>query len=103
MTSSLIQLVSSLAGQLGGQHRIRAGVAAGGIRQHSDLVAVEDVEQRPRRGGVDAPHGDGGQLSAGCQQCSLHHLEARRTTGAHDQPRMELLAGDDQPISRADR
>ena len=49
-------------------------------------MAVENVEQGARRAYVDAAHGNRRQLRAGRQQRCLHHLEAGRTAGAHDQP-----------------
>ena len=52
ITSSLTQSVPSASrAELGGQHRLGAGEAAGGVGQHGDLVPVQHVEHRPGRAG----------------------------------------------------
>ena len=84
--------LEGLAGEAGGADRVAGGEAASGVGQGEETKAVEYVEHRALRRGVDAAQRDGDDLRTGGDQRLLHLLQRAEAAGARDQPRRPLAS-----------
>ena len=81
-----------LPGQLGREHGLAGGGAAGGVGQHPHPELVEQVEQRAPARGIDPAHGHGGHGGARRDQGLAQRRQAGHPAGAQQQPRGQALA-----------
>ena len=96
--------LADLAAQAGDEHGFLDGGAARGVGQHLVLAPVDVVQERLGGGvvEVEAADGDGDHLGAGSLDGGDHFLHGAVAARADDEPRVELLATDDQFVRHFD-
>jgi hypothetical protein len=87
-----------LPGQLGREHSLGRGEAAGRVRQHPDTAVGQQVEQRAPTAGVDPAdrHRRHGRLRR--DEHGVERGEARHPARAEQEPRRQNLTGDHQAV-----
>ena len=91
------------ARQLGGEHGILGGLAAGGVGQEMDVLGNKIDQAFVVAGEADAPDRGRHHLGAARRDRVEHQLAVGIAGGAEEQARVEFAAGDDERIGHGER
>ena len=90
--------VERFARELGGEHGVLGGLAAGGVGKKADAPGEQIEQALVVAGEADAADRGGDHLGAARADRVEHDLAIGITGGAEKKPRAELLAGNDERI-----